>query len=136
MSQYSPDIYIYILSIDQNELKRGDVPKSIQCYMHETGVTEDEARQHIKFLISETWKQMNEDSKANSLFSEKFVETARNLARMGQFMYQYGDEMDMLLRIVYQRNAFQNCLLTPFRPLIKTNISSSSTSFFFFFFYV
>ncbi|KAH7516292.1 hypothetical protein FEM48_Zijuj10G0119800 [Ziziphus jujuba var. spinosa] len=48
-----------------DELKRDDVPKSIQCYMHETGALEADVRKHIKFLIGETRKNMNEDVNAN-----------------------------------------------------------------------
>ncbi|CAL5435427.1 unnamed protein product [Camellia sinensis] len=33
-----------------DELQRGDVPKSIQCYMHETGASENDAREHMKIL--------------------------------------------------------------------------------------
>ena len=75
----------------QDELKRGDVPKSIQCYMNEVGVSEEEARQHIKSLIDQTWKHLNKDRVANSPFSRTFIEIATNLARMAQCMYQYGD---------------------------------------------
>nr|QCY41294.1 (-)limonene synthase [Cannabis sativa] len=75
-----------------DELKRGDVPKSIQCYMHDTGASEDEAREHIKYLISESWKEMNnEDGNINSFFSNEFVQVCKNLGRASQFMYQYGD---------------------------------------------
>ncbi|CAA2958246.1 terpene synthase 10-like [Olea europaea subsp. europaea] len=42
------------LATSSDELERGDVPKSIQCYMNETGASEDESRKHIKFLICET----------------------------------------------------------------------------------
>ncbi|KAJ4703836.1 +limonene synthase [Melia azedarach] len=74
------------------ELKRGDVPKSIQCYMHETGVSESEAREHIQALIAETWMKMNKDRAAgNPCLSNIFVGIAMNLARMAQCMYQYGD---------------------------------------------
>ncbi|PON54690.1 Squalene/phytoene synthase [Trema orientale] len=73
------------------ELQRGDNPKSIQCYMHEKGVSENDARQHIKSLISETWKQMNEDRVAKSPFSQAFTETATNIVRMAMLMYQNGD---------------------------------------------
>ena len=72
-------------------MKRGDVPKSIQCYMDEEGVSEDEARKHIEFLIDETWKQLNKDRLTNFLFTKIFVEIATNLARVAQFMYQHGD---------------------------------------------
>ncbi|KAL3513666.1 hypothetical protein ACH5RR_026383, partial [Cinchona calisaya] len=40
-------------------LKCGDVPKAIECYVIETGVSEEKARQHIKSLIREAWTQMN-----------------------------------------------------------------------------
>nr|WBW04452.1 terpene synthase [Ficus pandurata] len=79
------------LGMSSDEIKRGDVPKSIQCYMHEVGASEEEARQHIKFLINEVWKQMNEDRVAEPRFSQTFIEIATNLARMAQCMYQHGD---------------------------------------------
>ncbi|KAI7993151.1 hypothetical protein LOK49_LG12G02324 [Camellia lanceoleosa] len=79
------------LGTSSDELRRGDVPKSIQCYMHETGAPENDAREHMKYLIGETWKKMNEDGGANSLFTKTFVGNAMNLARMAQCMYQYGD---------------------------------------------
>ncbi|KAI7991767.1 hypothetical protein LOK49_LG12G02308 [Camellia lanceoleosa] len=79
------------LGTSSNELQRGVVPKSIQCYMHETGASENDAREHMKYLIGETWKKMNEDGAANSLFTKDFIGIAMNLARMSQCMYQYGD---------------------------------------------
>ena len=59
--------------------------------MREVGATEDEARQHVKFLISEAWKQLNEDIFANSSFPKPFIEIAKNLGRVAQCIYQYGD---------------------------------------------
>ncbi|KAF5938052.1 hypothetical protein HYC85_025558 [Camellia sinensis] len=79
------------LGTSSDELRRGDVPKSIQCYMHETGAPENDAREHMKYLIGEAWKKMNEDGAANSLFTKTFIGNAMNLARMAQCMYQYGD---------------------------------------------
>nr|AGB05615.1 sesquiterpene synthase 6 [Valeriana officinalis] len=40
------------LGTSSDELKRGDNPKSIQCYMHEKGVSEEKAREYIS-LFSE-----------------------------------------------------------------------------------
>ncbi|CAL5435373.1 unnamed protein product [Camellia sinensis] len=79
------------LGTSSDELQRGDVPKSIQCYMHETGASENDAREHMKYLIGETWKKMNEDGAANSLFTKTFIGNAMNLARMLQYLYQHGD---------------------------------------------
>ncbi|KAB1206529.1 (-)-alpha-terpineol synthase [Morella rubra] len=70
---------------------RGDVPKSIQCYMKETGATEEEAREYVRSSIAATWKKMNEEGAASSPFSQTFTEIAKNLGRMAQFMYLYGD---------------------------------------------
>nr|GLL32451.1 terpene synthase 10-like isoform X1 [Ipomoea trifida] len=75
-----------------NEMKRGDVPKAIQCYMNEGRVSSNtEARDFIDFQISETWKKMNKFRIEGSPFSEKFIEVAMNIARMAQCMYQHGD---------------------------------------------
>ncbi|PPE00220.1 hypothetical protein GOBAR_DD02755 [Gossypium barbadense] len=75
-----------------DELKRGDVPKSIQCYMHETGCSEVEAHEHVKKLIDATWKRMNgEYLMSQSPLSLPFKHIALNLVRIAQCMYQYGD---------------------------------------------
>ncbi|KAF3963667.1 hypothetical protein CMV_011970 [Castanea mollissima] len=79
------------LGTSTSELKRGDVPKSIQCYMNETGASEKDAREYVKSLISIAWKKVNEERVASSPFCQTFIEIAMNLARMGHFMYQYGD---------------------------------------------
>ncbi|KAI7736799.1 hypothetical protein M8C21_011234, partial [Ambrosia artemisiifolia] len=80
------------LGTSMAELKRGDVPKSIQCYMHETGATEEKARDHIKNLIMDTWKKLNKErASVNCPSSQILVECATNLGRMGQFTYQYAD---------------------------------------------
>ncbi|MBA0739440.1 hypothetical protein Gogos_012714 [Gossypium gossypioides] len=80
------------LGTSMDELKRGDVPKSIQCYMHETGCSEVEAHEHVKKLIDATWKRMNgEYLMSHSPLSLPFKHIALNLVRIAQCMYQYGD---------------------------------------------
>nr|GEY39867.1 R-linalool synthase QH1, chloroplastic-like [Tanacetum cinerariifolium] len=80
------------LGTSSDELARGDTSKSIQCYMHERGATEDEARTYIKNLIMETWKKLNKErASANSQFSQEFFDHATNIPRMAQFMYSTGD---------------------------------------------
>nr|QNC49795.1 terpene synthase 13 [Leucophyllum frutescens] len=74
------------------EMKRGDVPKAIQCYMNETGPSEKQAQKHLKFLIHETWKKINtEVLAADSPFSPTFIRCCVNVGRMTQYMYQHGD---------------------------------------------
>ena len=77
----------------KDEMARGDNPKSIQCYMRESGATEDEARSYIKTLIDKTWKKLNKEvaDAASSQFLKEFVDYATNIARMAQFMYGEGD---------------------------------------------
>lgn len=79
--------------MDQDEMERGDVPKSIQCYMKESGADIDEAREYVRLMICETWKELNGLLRvvADCPFEEKFVRIAVNLGRMAQYMYQDGD---------------------------------------------
>ena len=42
-------------------------------------------------LIGETWKELNTIEVENSIFPRVFIEIVKNLARIGQCMYQYGD---------------------------------------------
>ncbi|KAA3455918.1 terpene synthase 10-like [Gossypium australe] len=80
------------LGTSVDELEGGDVPKSIQCYMRETGCSEVEAREQVKTLIDATWKRMNEEYlMTHSSLSLPFKHIALNIARMAQCMYQYGD---------------------------------------------
>lgn len=75
----------------QDELKRGDNPKSIHYYMHDTGCSEEDSRRYIKNLIASTWKLINKDILMNSIYSRDFITTSINFARISQCMYQYGD---------------------------------------------
>ncbi|KAA8524544.1 hypothetical protein F0562_010967 [Nyssa sinensis] len=47
------------LGTSSDELARGDNLKSIQCYMNETGASEEAAREYISSLVHKTWKTMN-----------------------------------------------------------------------------
>ncbi|TYI84639.1 hypothetical protein E1A91_D05G379100v1 [Gossypium mustelinum] len=73
------------------ELKRCDVPKSIQCYMYESRASEEEACMHIRKLIDTTWKKINENKMVKSPFSPTFIEIIINLAKLSLLIYQNGD---------------------------------------------
>ncbi|RWR77290.1 alpha-terpineol synthase-like protein [Cinnamomum micranthum f. kanehirae] len=47
------------MATSKAEQQCGDVPQSIQCYMHETGSSEKVAANHIRDLISDGWKELN-----------------------------------------------------------------------------
>ncbi|GKU94202.1 hypothetical protein SLEP1_g7728 [Rubroshorea leprosula] len=79
------------LGTSPDEMKRGDVPKSIQCYMNETRVSNEDAREYIWYLIEITWKKLNKERLEISSLPLTLIGTAMNLARMAQFMYLYGD---------------------------------------------
>nr|WAB71043.1 terpineol synthase [Mentha longifolia] len=77
-----------------SELKRGDVPNAIQCYMKDKNCSEEEARAHVRGMIGEVWKEMNTAmavSDDDCPFTEQVVEAAANLGRAAQFIYMEGD---------------------------------------------
>lgn len=81
------------LATSKAELERGESANSISCYMHQTGVSEESAREHMKILTGESWKKMNKvrEPDYDSPFSKPFMEIAFNLARISECTYQYGD---------------------------------------------
>ncbi|KAH7538413.1 hypothetical protein FEM48_Zijuj03G0196800 [Ziziphus jujuba var. spinosa] len=104
------------LGTSSDELKRGDVPKAMQCYMHESCASEEDAYEHIKFLIEKMWKKMNEDSgyakSAGNIYSETFIRSAMNLTRMAQCIYLYGDGYG-----VQDRHTKDNVLSSVIEPI-------------------
>nr|GMC72873.1 isoprene synthase, chloroplastic-like [Ipomoea batatas] len=65
------------LSSSKAEIERGETVNSITCYMKETGLSEELAREHIDKLIDECFKKMNKQLVAsNSPFEKSFTETS------------------------------------------------------------
>ncbi|XP_075498829.1 terpene synthase 10-like [Primulina tabacum] len=79
------------LGTSPDEMKKGDVMKSIQCYMKEADCSEEEARDHVKYLFHETTKKFNRAMLSNSLISKDVVESFMNAIRTAQCMYHTGD---------------------------------------------
>ncbi|KAH9751659.1 Beta-myrcene/(E)-beta-ocimene synthase 2 [Citrus sinensis] len=80
------------LGTSSDEIQRGDVPKSIECYMHETGASEEVAREHIKDMMRQMWKKVNAyRADKDSPLSQNTVDFMLNLVRMSHFMYLRGD---------------------------------------------
>ncbi|KAI4331815.1 hypothetical protein L6164_016770 [Bauhinia variegata] len=73
------------------ERERGDAASSILCYMNEMSVSEEEARNHIKWMIRETWKKINEECFTKMCSSQSFVSLTTNAARVAHTLYQNGD---------------------------------------------
>ncbi|KDP22619.1 hypothetical protein JCGZ_02849 [Jatropha curcas] len=74
-----------------DELIRGETVNSISCYIHEYGVLEEEAREHINKLTEKAWKKINECEIGETQFPKPFIDATINLARISQCIYQYGD---------------------------------------------
>ncbi|KAH0762472.1 hypothetical protein KY290_018545 [Solanum tuberosum] len=101
------------LGTSSDELKRGDVPKSIQCYMNEKSASEEEARKHINLLIKEMWELMNKDQiRKEVLFSEEFIRIVLNISRVAHCMYQHGDGLG--IQNSHIKNQISKLLFEPF----------------------
>ncbi|MCD7447964.1 Sesquithujene synthase A [Datura stramonium] len=101
------------LGTSSDELKRGDVLKSIQCYMNEKDTSEEEAREHINFLIKETWELMNTTQRKKSLFSETFVGIAKDITRTAHFMYLHTDIKNSISKILFEPIIIPDVPLVP-----------------------
>ncbi|KAL1537419.1 hypothetical protein AAHA92_29934 [Salvia divinorum] len=78
------------LGTSSDEMKRGDVLKSIQCYMKETGCSEEDARTHVKHLIDTALKRMNKEILMENPI-KNFGQIAMNLGPISLCIYQNGD---------------------------------------------
>ncbi|PWA41220.1 camphene synthase [Artemisia annua] len=89
------------LGTSPDEMARGDTPKAVQCYMHETGATEKEARAHVRSLIIKLWQKLNKERAGlKTTYLKEFGECAANFGRMAQFMYEvlqdgHGHDIDL-----------------------------------------
>ncbi|XP_068644979.1 (-)-alpha-terpineol synthase-like [Aristolochia californica] len=79
------------LATAKAEAERGDAPGCVECYMRETGESEEQARAYIESLIDKTWKTVTEETLARSTFPKPFNMIALNLCRAVQATYQDGD---------------------------------------------
>ncbi|KAK3179905.1 hypothetical protein Dsin_032627 [Dipteronia sinensis] len=78
------------LGTSSDEMKRGDVPKSIQCYMHESGASEEVSRQHISDRARQIWKKVNGYIAEESTLSQTTIELMLNLVRTSHCIYLGG----------------------------------------------
>ncbi|XP_059664106.1 probable terpene synthase 9 [Cornus florida] len=79
------------LGTSKAEMVRGDVAKSIQCYMIKEGVSEEEARDHIKGIIKCSWRKLNEGLRKFQPKSSSIVTMSLSMARTAQCIFQHGD---------------------------------------------
>ncbi|XP_017221211.1 terpene synthase 10-like [Daucus carota subsp. sativus] len=74
-----------------HELARGDVPKAVQCYMSDTGCTEEEAHAHMKDLMRNYWRQMNKCRLQDTPVPLQAVDYIFDLLRATHYTYRDGD---------------------------------------------
>ncbi|KAL7250324.1 hypothetical protein ACSBR1_012349 [Camellia fascicularis] len=104
LKNHGLDVLSYIK--EQDEIERGDVAKSIHCCMIKEGVSEEEARDCIKALISFSWKKLNEaTAKINHRHhpARSIVTMSLNMARTAQSIFQHGDGIGTSIGITKDR---------------------------------
>ncbi|KAE8670582.1 Alpha-farnesene synthase [Hibiscus syriacus] len=103
------------LGTSTTEKERGDAPSSILCYMREMNVSEKEAEEHIKKMISKTWMKINRQclrtQPPDLLLPSSFVKVTVNVGRMVH-LYQFGDGFGVQDR--QTRNHILCVLIDPF----------------------
>ncbi|XP_058115042.1 beta-cubebene synthase-like isoform X2 [Magnolia sinica] len=80
------------LQTNKVEQSRGDNASSVQCYMKEHGVTDEEACQALQKLVTDAWKDINKACLRPTPFPGPILAPSLNLARMMEVLYQNGDE--------------------------------------------
>nr|QPL17966.1 terpene synthase [Lathyrus odoratus] len=80
------------LGTSTEEQERGDNASSIQCFMEENNIKdENEGRKHIRLLIRNLWRELN-GLAMNKTMPLSVVKASLNMARTAQVIYQHGDD--------------------------------------------
>ncbi|KAK0579983.1 hypothetical protein LWI29_034487 [Acer saccharum] len=96
----NPDLLYWVAKIDRlqddlgtssDELKRGDVLKAIQCYMNDTGSSEEVAREYIRHIVRMMWKKVNVHCSTETDLSKLSIQLILNLVRIAHCIYLHGD---------------------------------------------
>ncbi|MQM21051.1 hypothetical protein Taro_054083 [Colocasia esculenta] len=79
------------LGTSRAEMERGDILKTLECFMEDSGESEDNSREHIKGLVGELWMELNEECHENTELPQDFLRMVVNMSRAAQCIFQYGD---------------------------------------------
>ncbi|CAL5200497.1 unnamed protein product [Lathyrus oleraceus] len=80
------------LGTSTEEQERGDNASSIQCFMGENDIIdENEGRKHIRLVIRNLWRELN-GLAMNKTVPLSVVKASLNMARTAQVIYQHGDD--------------------------------------------
>ncbi|KAK7324762.1 hypothetical protein VNO77_28593 [Canavalia gladiata] len=81
------------LGTSREEQKRGDNACSIQCFMRENNISDENvARKHIRQLIGNLWLELNSLAMTTTSLPSSIVKASLNMARTAQVIYQHGDD--------------------------------------------
>ncbi|XP_010248179.1 PREDICTED: (3S,6E)-nerolidol synthase 1-like [Nelumbo nucifera] len=76
----------------KDENQEGYDGSYIECYMkNHQGISIEGARNHVLGMISDSWKQLNQECLSPNPFSPTFIEAIHNFAKMVSVMYDYDD---------------------------------------------
>ncbi|XP_077243409.1 (3S,6E)-nerolidol synthase 1-like [Tasmannia lanceolata] len=75
----------------KDENQEGYDGSYVECYMkeNESSASLENAREEVKYMISNAWKKLNEECLCSNQFSPCFKEASLNAARMIEVMYSY-----------------------------------------------
>ncbi|KAL5082080.1 hypothetical protein RYX36_010501 [Vicia faba] len=80
------------LGTSTEEQERGDNASSIQCFMRENNIVdENEGRKHIRLLIGNLWRELN-GLAMTTILPLSVIKASLNMARTAQVIYQHGDD--------------------------------------------
>ncbi|KAM3320962.1 terpene synthase 17-like isoform X1 [Capsicum chacoense] len=80
------------LKSHEEEQKRGDVAKAVECYMNEYNITKEEAYMKIRNMIENYWKVLNEEYlKLTGVIPRVLLMSIVNFTRAVEFLYKDED---------------------------------------------
>ncbi|EOY13936.1 3R-linalool synthase, putative isoform 2 [Theobroma cacao] len=99
------------LNTAEVEMKRGESMNFIHFYMTQEGVSEEEARDHVKGLIRNLWKKLNKAIVKDSVRAPGIVKVAVEMTRCVHRIYHYGDWFGI------QSKENQDCVKSILEPI-------------------
>ncbi|XP_051146861.1 (-)-endo-fenchol synthase, chloroplastic-like [Andrographis paniculata] len=115
------------ISTSPVEMERGDVPKSVECYMTEAGVSRKEAEEKIWQLIDEAWKELNQEAQDGDFYHpQHFIDAVLECVRATHFCYRFGDGLGGVAKSKIIKEMIADIFFNPI-PCTHTGTSTSIT---------
>lgn len=75
----------------KSEQERGHVASAVECFANQHGLTEEEATNKLRGMISSAWKDVNEEWLRAPVLSRHLLTRILNIDRMLEVIYEFGD---------------------------------------------